>query len=112
MIFDKIEAGRGGDLAPAPEDVSADTPGYSPALSTKQENRPNERSELIDRSAVRLLFSHATTMIYGFLFCCGQQDPRATCPHLNRWAGNCLLRGMRAGHERSVCRSRVGSRVR
>jgi hypothetical protein len=47
MIFDKIEAGRGRHLAPAPEDVSANTPDYSPALTTKQENRPNERSELI-----------------------------------------------------------------
>jgi hypothetical protein len=36
MIFEKVEAGRGGDLAPALEDVSADIPRYSPALLTKQ----------------------------------------------------------------------------
>jgi hypothetical protein len=47
MVSQNGEAGRGRHLAPAPEDVSADTPDYSPALSTKQENRPNERSELI-----------------------------------------------------------------
>jgi hypothetical protein len=39
MIFEKVEAGRGGDLAPAPEIVSADTPEYSPALITKQAGR-------------------------------------------------------------------------
>ena len=58
MISQKVGAGRGGDLAPAPEAVSADPPEYSPALITKQANYSAERFELV-RSLSRYSRLHA-----------------------------------------------------
>ena len=40
MIFEKVEAGRGGDLAPAPEDVSADTPNIARRSSRNKRDAP------------------------------------------------------------------------